>query len=83
MIKQTRGALNFLIASYKAILKHAVVVAAVASAAVISVANAKTYDLSDDNGYFSQDQNGLKQIIDDANDADTTISGLNKKLWDQ
>lgn len=74
MIKQTRGALNFLIASYKAILKHAVVVAAVASAAVISVANAKTYDLSDDNGYFSQDQNGLKQIIDDANDADTTIS---------
>ena len=48
MIKQTRGALNFLIASYKAILKHAVVVAAVASAAVVSVANAKTYDLSDD-----------------------------------
>ncbi|MDY5995363.1 MAG: hypothetical protein SPJ14_09055 [Succinivibrio sp.] len=52
MIKQTRGALNFLIASYKAILKHAVVVAAVASVAVISVANAKTYDLSDDNGYY-------------------------------
>ena len=52
MIKQTLGALNFLIASYKAILKHAVVVAAVASVAVISVANAKTYDLSDDNGYY-------------------------------
>ena len=48
MIKQTRGALNFLIASYKAIIKHSVVFAAVASAAVVSVANAKTYDLSDD-----------------------------------
>lgn len=48
MIKQTRGALSFLIASYKAILKHSVVFAAVASAAIVSVANAKTYDLSDD-----------------------------------
>lgn len=49
MIKQTRGALSFLIASYKAILKHSVVFAAVVSAAiVVSVANAKTYDLSDD-----------------------------------
>ena len=48
MIKQTRCALSFLIASYKAILKHSVVFAAVALEAVVSAANAKHYDLSDD-----------------------------------
>ena len=76
MIKQTRGALNFLIASYKAILKHAVVVAAVASAAVVSVANAKTYDLSDDNGYYTPDQKThfFKEIADDNDGSDTTIT---------
>ena len=61
MIKQTRGALSFLIASYKAILKHSVVFAAVASVAVVSVANAKTYDLSDDSTFNS----ALVSIIDE------------------
>ena len=70
MIKQTRGALNFLIASYKAILKHAVVVAAVASAAVFSVANAKTYDLSDDSTFNS----ASVSIIDDNDGTDTIIT---------
>ena len=70
MIKQTRGALNFLIASYKAILKHVVVVAAVASAAVVSVANAKTYDLSDDSTFNS----ASVSIIDDNDGTDTIIT---------
>ena len=70
MIKQTLGALNFLIASYKAILKHSVVLAAVASAAVVSVANAKTYDLSDDSTFNS----ASVSIIDDNDGTDTTIT---------
>ena len=70
MIKQTRCALSFLIASYKAILKHAVVVAAVASAAVVSVANAKTYDLSDDSTFNS----ALVSIIDENDGTDTIIN---------
>ena len=70
MIKQTRGALNFLIASYKAILKHAVVVAAVASAAFVSAANAKTYDLSNDSTFNS----ASVSIIDDNDGTDTTIT---------
>ena len=70
MIKQTRGALNFLIASYKAILKHAVVVAAVASAAFVSAANAKTYDLSDDSTFNS----ALVSIIDENDGTDTIIN---------
>lgn len=70
MIKQTRGALNFLIASYKAILKHAVVVAAVASVAVISDANVKTYDLSNDLTFNS----ASVSIIDDNDGTDTTIN---------
>lgn len=55
--------LSFLIASYKAILKHSVVFVAVASAAtvVVSVANAKTYDLSDDSTFNS----ALVSIIDE------------------
>lgn len=71
MIKQTRGALSFLIASYKAILKHSVVFAAVASAAVVvSVANAKTYDLSDDSTFNS----ALVSIIDENDGTDTIIN---------
>ena len=70
MIKQTRGALNFLIASYKAILKYAVVVAAVASAAFVSAANAKTYDLSNDSTFNS----ASVSIIDDNDGTDTTIT---------
>ena len=70
MIKQTRGALSFLIASYKAILKHSVVLAAVASAAVVSVANAKTYDLSNDSTFNS----ASVSIIDDNDGTDTTIT---------
>ena len=78
MIKQTRGALNFLIASYKAILKHAVVVAAVASAAVVSAANAKTYDLSDDS-YFP---GYLPVIVDDNDGSDTTITRTKDPNYD-
>lgn len=71
MIKQTRGALSFLIASYKAILKHSVVFAAVASSAVaVSVANAKTYDLSDDSTFNS----ALVSIIDENDGTDTIIN---------
>lgn len=73
MIKQTRGALSFLIASYKAILKHSVVFAAVASATtvvVVSVANAKTYDLSDDSTFNS----ALVSIIDENEGTDTIIN---------
>lgn len=70
MIKQTHGALNFLIASYKAILKHAVVVAAVASVAFVSAANAKTYDLSNDSTFNS----ASVSIIDDNDGTDTTIT---------
>ncbi|MCI6345730.1 MAG: hypothetical protein PUD95_10225 [Succinatimonas sp.] len=70
MIKQTRGALSFLIASYKAILKHSVVLAAVASAAVVSVANAKTYDLSDDSTFNS----ASVSIIDENDGTDTIIN---------
>lgn len=71
MIKQTRGALSFLIASYKAILKHSVVFAAVVSAAiVVSVANAKTYDLSDDSTFNS----ALVSIIDENDGTDTIIN---------
>lgn len=69
MIKQTRSALSFLIASYKAILKHSVVFAAVASA-VVSVANAKTYDLSDDSTFNS----ALVSIIDENDGTDTIIN---------
>lgn len=76
MIKQTRGALNFLIASYKAILKHAVLATALSSVAMVFTANAKTYDLSDDNGYYSFSLGGKKQIIDDANDTDVTINKI-------
>ena len=76
MIKQTRGALNFLIASYKAILKHAVLATALSSVAMVFTANAKTYDLSDDNGYYSLSLGGKKQIIDDANDTDVTINKI-------
>lgn len=67
MIKQTRGALSFLIASYKAILKHSVVFASVA---VVSVANAKTYDLSDDSTFNS----ALVSIIDENDGTDTIIN---------
>mgnify|MGYP006955104611 CR=1 FL=1 len=70
MIKQTRGALSFLIASYKAILKHSVVFVAVASVAVVSVANAKTYDLSDDSTFNS----ALVSIIDENDGTDTIIN---------
>ena len=71
MIKQTRGALSFLIASYKAILKHSVVFVAVASAAVVvSVANAKTYDLSDDSTFNS----ASVSIIDENDGTDTIIN---------
>lgn len=69
MIKQTRGALSFLIASYKAILKHSVVFAAVASA-VVSVANAKTIDLSDDT-YFTS---ASVDIADDRDGSDTLVT---------
>lgn len=72
MIKQTRGALSFLIAFYKVILKHSVVFAAVASATtvVVSVANAKTYDLSDDSTFNS----ALVSIIDENDGTDTIIN---------
>lgn len=70
MIKQTRGALSFLIASYKAILKHSVVFEAVASVAVVLVANAKTYDLSDDSTFNS----ALVSIIDENDGTDTIIN---------
>ena len=42
----------------------------------MSTANAKTYDLSDDNGYYSLALSGKKQIIDDANDADVIINKI-------
>lgn len=73
MIKQTRGALSFLIASYKAILKHSVVFAAVASAAVVSVANAKTIDLSDDS-LFSDPVLANNNIEDDNDGSDTLVT---------
>ena len=82
MIKQTRGALNFLIASYKAILKHAVLATALSSVAIVSTANAKTYDLSDDNSYFTKDSVGNPEIIDDANDDETIISKTKDPSFD-
>lgn len=82
MIKQTRGALNFLIASYKAILKHAVLATALSSVAMVSTANAKTYDLSDDNAYFTKDSVGNPEIIDDANDDETIISKTKDPSFD-
>ncbi len=91
MIKQTRGALNFLIASYKAILKHAVLATALSSVAMVSIANAKTYDLSDDNGYyeieqfydFDSKQNLDQRVIDGGwGNTDTHITKTNDPNYD-
>ena len=75
MIKQTRGALNFLIASYKAILKHAVVVTTFASVSAFSSVNAATYNLGSDTQYYKLDRDSYwKEIADDNDGSDTIIN---------
>ncbi len=75
MIKQTRGALNFLIASYKAILKHAVVVTTFAPVSAFSSVNAATYNLGSDTQYYKLDRDSYwKEIADDNDGSDTIIN---------
>lgn len=81
MIKQTRGALNFLIASYKAILKHAALATALASVAMVSTANAKTYDLSDDS-LFSDPVLSNINIEDDNDGSDTLVTIASNPSFD-
>lgn len=68
-MKQTRGAINFLIASYKGVLKNALI-ASMATVALSGVANAKTIDLSDD-AYFTSSS---VDITDDRDGSDTLIT---------
>ena len=68
-MKQTRGAINFLIASYKGVLKNALI-ASMATVALSGVANAKTIDLSDDT-YFTS---ASVDIADDRDGSDTLVT---------
>lgn len=68
-MKQTRGAINFLIASYKGVLKNALI-ASMATVALSGSANAKTIDLSDD-AYFTSSS---VDITDDRDGSDTLIT---------
>lgn len=68
-MKQTRGAINFLIASYKGVLKNALI-ASMATVALSGAANAKTIDLSDD-AYFTSSS---VDITDDRDGSDTLVT---------
>lgn len=68
-MKQTRGAINFLIASYKGVLKNALI-ASMATVALSGAANAKTIDLSDDT-YFTS---ASVDITDDRDGSDTLVT---------
>ena len=68
-MKQTRGAINLLIASYKGVLKNALI-ASMATVALSGAANAKTIDLSDDT-YFTS---ASVDITDDRDGSDTLIT---------
>jgi len=68
-MKQTRGAINLLIASYKGVLKNALI-ASMATVALSGAANAKTIDLSDDT-YFTSSS---VDIADDRDGSDTLIT---------
>ena len=68
-MKQTRGAINLLIASYKGVLKNALI-ASMATVALSGVANAKTIDLSDDT-YFTS---ASVDIADDRDGSDTLVT---------
>lgn len=68
-MKQTRGAINLLIASYKGVLKNALI-ASMATVALSGVANAKTIDLSDDS-YFTS---ASVDITDDRDGSDTLVT---------
>ena len=71
-MKQTRGAINFLIASYKGVLKNALI-ASMATVALSGVANAKTIDLSDDS-LFSDPVLANNNIEDDNDGSDTLVT---------
>ena len=68
-MKQTRGAINLLIASYKGVLKNALI-ASMTTVALSGVANAKTIDLSDDT-YFTS---ASVDITDDRDGSDTLVT---------
>ena len=68
-MKQTRGAINLLIASYKGVLKNALI-ASMATVALSGAANAKTIDLSDDT-YFTS---ASVDITDDRDGSDTLVT---------
>ena len=68
-MKQTRGAINLLIASYKGVLKNALI-ASMATVALSGAANAKTIDLSDDT-YFTS---ASVDIADDRDGSDTLVT---------
>lgn len=68
-MKQTRGAINFLIASYKGVLKNALITS-MATVALSGSANAKTIDLSDD-AYFTSSS---VDITDDRDGSDTLVT---------
>lgn len=68
-MKQTRGAINLLIASYKGVLKNALI-ASMATITLSGAANAKTIDLSDDT-YFTSSS---VVITDDRDGSDTLIT---------
>ena len=68
-MKQTRGAINLLIASYKGVLKNALI-ASMATVALSGAANAKTIDLSDD-AYFTSSS---VDITDDRDGSDTLVT---------
>lgn len=68
-MKQTRGSINLLIASYKGVLKNALI-ASMATITLSGAANAKTIDLSDDT-YFTSSS---VDITDDRDGSDTLIT---------
>lgn len=68
-MKQTRGAINLLIASYKGVLKNALI-ASMATITLSGAANAKTIDLSDDT-YFTSSS---VDITDNRDGSDTLIT---------
>ena len=76
-MKQTRGAINLLIASYKGVLKNALI-ASMATVALSGVANAKTIDLSDDT-YFTS---ASVDITDDRDGSDTLVTIVNDPDFD-
>ena len=76
-MKQTRGAINLLIASYKGVLKNALI-ASMATVALTCAANAKTIDLSDDT-YFTS---ASVDITDDRDGSDTLVTIVNNPDFD-